>query len=239
MNYQGLCVLKQGKPEDKIIVCFPYAGGNYKSYELFSSLYDKSANILVYEPPGHLYSMGEPVADIRQLCELYLDYLPQHFFEKEMILLGHSFGAYVACEFASQLLKKTSVNPKLVLCAISPPSVTIKQTKLSSLPMDELIEFLVDNDCLDEKFVNNKKLMDYCIKPLKADFIMYENFNFPKNINHLKALIVCGSEDKMCTAADVEIWKFYFVHSEICFIPGVHLFINNSKSLKHMNSLLY
>jgi surfactin synthase thioesterase subunit len=144
-----------------------------------------------------------------------------------VILFGHSLGAYIACGIASNLVSN-GLQPNLILCAAQPPHLREVHVKLSSLPIDMLATILVSLNGLPESWSRTPELLELYEETLRADFKMYENFAFPKNISNLNALSINGYQDCLCSPQYAFEWAQYFKNIHIDFLSGNHLFLNES-----------
>ena len=118
------------------IICFPYAGAGGFIFKELSQYLPESVEVLAIEAPGHTHTRGAPLYDINLLTEKYIALFLELFSFDKIILLGHSLGAYIACDIASSLVNK-GLKPNLILSAASPPHLREKHIKLSSLSINE------------------------------------------------------------------------------------------------------
>jgi len=218
----------------KKILCFPYAGGTYLAFAPLAKYLEGAAEIWAIEPPGHLNTQGKAEDNIESLCNRYIDNIPTDLISSEVILLGHSLGAYIACCFASYCIRKNICNPKLILGGAPPPNLRSIDIKLSSLTLKQLVEFMIKINGLPVAWKENPDLLAFFEEPLRADFVMYENFKFPDNIKALDVMVLSAYDDKLCPPHNFFAWEEYFFNLRLNFLPGNHLFlIENPQIMSH------
>jgi medium-chain acyl-[acyl-carrier-protein] hydrolase len=217
--------LTQNKHPEIRIICFPYAGAGGFVFKELSQYLPESVEVFAIEAPGHTHTRGVPLYEVNLLTEKYVALFLELFSFEKIILLGHSLGAYIACDVASSLVNK-GLKPNLILSAAQPPHLREKHIKLSSLSIDELVQTLAQLNGVPQSWISAPELLELFIDTLRADFKMYENFIFPKNITHLNTLSVNGYEDLLCRPQYAFEWDLYFKKVSIDFISGNHLFLN-------------
>lgn len=206
------------------LICFPYAGGNGMAFSPLTKYLANDTEIWTIEPPGHFFTDGIPETDIDALTERYLSSLPITLWDNDIVLFGHSLGAYIACMVASKLLQKKITTPRLILSGAPPPHLRCAKYQLSSLPLEKLVEVLrlFHGSSSKAQEIDIISLYKEC---LYADFTLYENFAFPTEISHLQVLIMASYQDAMCSANFFFEWQRYFQNMHLDFLSGNHLFI--------------
>lgn len=226
-NSIGLVTYNPTFNHERNIIYFPYAGGSSSTILPILEYLKDSFAISAIDSPGHVYTDGNPVDDIHELCTQYLTNLPKALFTNKVILFGHSLGAYIACHLAS-LLVETGIKPTLILSAAPPPHLRDTAKPLSTLHQDELISVLISLGGLPPSWTSSPELFSLFEPALRADFKMYENFYFNSNIKHLKTLIIGGYGDELCLPHQLFEWNMFFDDPSLDFVSGSHLFLKNS-----------
>jgi len=177
------------------------SGGDHSAWSHQYSGLHKQYNIAAVDLPGHGNSEGSGENDIGSYClwvKKLLDILPL----KNIILVGHSLGAAISLQFALNYPQKiqgiVTVGGGLKMPVNPAIFEFLKTNPVESIEL--ICKFSVAK-ANREKFMAPlmKSLADTRIDALQGDLSACDKFDVSPEISKisLKALAICGAEDKM------------------------------------------
>jgi len=212
------------------ILAFPHAGGIASIYTHIASQF-QDFNLHAFDLPGHLLTKGKLFDDLQCLCEFLLMHIPPSFLlTNKLVLMGTSFGAYISCTLASLLVSKKYRAPQLILFAALPPNCLPSFPNLDLLPISELMAILSPTMSIEKLTSAAAAALAHFEKALRADLKMFKNFSFPVNIADCKTMVIGGLDDTLIKSYQFYEWIEYYREVSIDFVPGAHLFIENTNS---------
>ena len=177
------------------------SGGDHSAWSNQYAALHKHYNIVAVDLPGHGRSEGSGKSDIENYC-LSVKKLFDILQLKNVILVGHSLGAAITLQFALNYPQtiygivtvgggmKMPVNPAIFEFLKTNPTESV-----------ELICKFSVAKANREKFMEPlmKSLAQARIDVLQGDLSACDKFDVSPEINKisLKALVICGAEDKM------------------------------------------
>jgi len=177
------------------------SGGDHSAWSNQYAALHKQYNVVAVDLPGHGNSEGSGESDIGSYClwvKKLLDTLPL----KNIILVGHSLGAAISLQFALNYPQtiygivtvggglRMPVNPAIFEFLKTNPVESIELICKFSVAKENREKFMV---------TLMKSLADTRIDALQGDLTACDKFDVSPEISKisLKALVICGAEDKM------------------------------------------
>lgn len=177
------------------------SGGDHSAWSHQYARLHKHYNILAIDLPGHGRSKGSGESDIESYC-LWVKKLLDILHLKNPILIGHSLGAAITLQFALTYPQKIEgivtvgggikmpVNPSLLEFLKTNPAESIKLICKFSLAKENRAKLMAPLI---------KSLTHARIDVLQGDLAACDKIDLTEKLSKisLKALVICGAEDKM------------------------------------------
>ncbi|UCH92256.1 MAG: thioesterase [Candidatus Aminicenantes bacterium] len=232
----------------KQIVMFPFGGGSGYSYmELIKDI-DTDAEIIVINPPGHLFDGTEPLESINAMAYLYSKELRSSL-KDNPLFFGHSIGGIVAYEVCKVLEKEVDIK-KMIISSVNAPHRAKESVDLhSEMDRETLIQKSTELGGMPQLFNNEPELLDMFIVGLRADLKALENYT-PEKLRDVKkrninTSVLYGDRDYILNVSKIREWEHYLDCSEFIPFPGDHFYLfeeSNRKAVarvisKHVNQM--
>ena len=176
------------------------------------------------EPP---FSQLSPL--IEALAQALLPLL-----DKPFAFFGHSLGSLVSFELARQLRAKHQARPARLFVSAGPaPQIPHPGHPIHNLPDKEFSAELRRLNGTPRELLNDKELMDIVLPSLRADFALYESYQY-SSAPPLNCPISTygGLSDDQVKHDDLEAWRDQTsVSFSIRMFPGDHFFLKTTQSL--------
>ncbi|MGW7531620.1 thioesterase II family protein [Amycolatopsis sp. NPDC054798] len=210
------------------LLCFPYAGGNARSYHRWQRPVGEHVEVCPMQLPGHGERIGEPprsrwedlLADVRARLAGKTD--------RPVALFGHSLGALLAFECARMLAGQGIRPVRLVVSGHRAPQLPMREEPLRHLPDPEFVARLGQRSRASRALADPafRKLL---LPMLRADFTASETYVFdggPPLDCPVTAL--CGEQDEDARPAEVAAWgQRTTAGFEMVAFPGDHFFVDD------------
>ncbi|MDT3425814.1 external thioesterase TEII [Paenibacillus forsythiae] len=206
------------------VICFPFAGGNSTSFRAMSQFFCGTGwGVLAIDPPGHGTNTENLLEDLDSMVSLYERTIHNEVF-KPFVLFGHSLGALVAYLLAQRLEKHGIIPSALILSAMGPPDVV--RTMRSSLPDEELFDYIVGLGGMPSELINNIEFRKFIIPIFRSDYKALDQFiHTDQTPIRSPAYVFAGKEDTGCSPELLLGWKRWLTSSEIFVFDGGHMFV--------------
>lgn len=228
--------------KNKILFCFPYAGGTAAFYDDLAKQIESDVKIVALEYPGHgkrfketlCTSFTEVVDDaFAKIVEEYGQQLKEE--DTSFSLMGYSMGSIAAVELLKRFMSSEDLsNPKHVFLAAHEPYTLFFDGKAEEIGLDEFVkEHTISFGGIDEQLLNNKSFWRMYLPLYRADYLMIANYSFEalELDTDIPATVFYSEEDTKFE--DMKNWKKYFTDScEFFRFDGTHFFIKN-----HLNEI--
>lgn len=212
------------------LYCFPYAGGSAAVFNKWRTYLNRKIELVPVELAGRgirfreaFYgSMFEAVNDLYSRLSPTLTQGPYAFF-------GHSMGSLLVYELCHKIMAENRIGPvHIFLSGKSPPHLKKETKLLHTLPIEKFKEELYEIGGTPREVLENQELMDIFIPILKADYQIYETYEFTPRDTKLKAGITVfnGISDNIGYEAMLEWGEYTSGSSEIYQFEGGHFFIH-------------
>lgn len=163
------------------MVCFPYAGAGASVYFTWAKhLAARGIELWNVQYPGRESRISDPpVRVFSALVEQVTNaLLSLEVTDSPFTLFGHSLGAILAYEVASQLARQKRRLPAgLLLSGRNAPSHRRRPPRLHDLPPDELLDAVAEFGNLSEAVRNEPELVELLMPALRADFALVHDYH--------------------------------------------------------------
>lgn len=214
------------------VFCFPFAGGGINTYLPWKQQFSNDIELVLVQPPGRGSRILE---DVHECMEDYIDELLIHqdyLTSVPYILFGHSLGARVVFELASQLSNKGLPAPiSLVASGSRAPHMHSRKKPTFNLPDDAFIEEVVRLNGTPNEIIENDEIMSLLLPLLRADFKIAETYSAKKHSLPFPIIVFSGDNDPSINDEEVKGWRELSKYEvEINILEGDHFFINEHGS---------
>ncbi len=214
------------------LFCFPYAGGGAVVFSTWGKYFPESVQICPIQLPGRsVRYLESPIAQFSFLVKAIVKAIGS-FLDKPFAFFGHSLGGLVAFEITHQLRSNYSIQPThLIVSGCTAPRCKTERKVLSKLPDRELIRELFQLNGTPRELLENEELMALLLPSLRADFALYESYQYRHRVPLGCPLTVLGgAEDRGVDWRQLELWG---VETEGMFslhqFPGDHFFLHSEE----------
>jgi medium-chain acyl-[acyl-carrier-protein] hydrolase len=217
------------------LFCFPYAGGGANAFSAWRSpLRASGIDVCCVQLPGRETRFREtPLKIMDQLALQVCDGI-QPYLDVPFSFFGHSVGALVCFEVASELERRRLTLPRWLLIsgALHPHRRTFEA--LHGLPTGEFIEAVAQRyNGLPPEVLANEELLDILVPILRADLELFERYR-PEVLNALSVNIAVfgGQSDESVPANELQYWIELTTQPDsfhIMLFDGDHFFFNRQR----------
>ncbi|MBL1082709.1 thioesterase [Streptomyces actinomycinicus] len=186
------------------LVCFPYAGGGSTAYTAWRRRLPEALTLHAHIPPGREERGREP--SLGSVDELVDDVLPDVLaVPGPLVLVGHSFGAFLAHETAHRLAQAGRPPEHLFVLGAGAPGLT----PLQPVGNDEEIERLWRLLGANPAGLERPEFRAGFFPALRADLRAHAAFLPPADRPALTLPVtaVYGNEDPVATEQAVSTWR--------------------------------
>jgi surfactin synthase thioesterase subunit len=160
------------------LFCLPPASGGASSYRAWRPALKPGIDVIPVELPGRETRLAEhAVTDAAELVERLADAIQENAPER-FALFGHSMGAMLAYELASELSDRGLPPAHLVVSGNVPShldDVAPVRTTVAGMSDVELRDYMAEHGGTDEEVLANDELMDLLLPLLRADLAVCES----------------------------------------------------------------
>ncbi len=225
----------------KQMVMFPFGGGSgYSFMELVKEI-TADAEVIVINPPGHMFNNGKPLESIDAMAYLYSrELLP--LLKENCLFFGHSIGALVAYEMCRDLERKLNIK-KLIISSVNPPHCVMAEVDMhSGMDTPQLIQKSIKMGGMPEIFKEDSDLLEKFIAGLRADLKALERYDGGKWADAGKigtgGLVLYSDGDYIVDPLKVREWNRYLDCSDFVQFSGDHFYLFEPANLKAVARLL-
>jgi medium-chain acyl-[acyl-carrier-protein] hydrolase len=212
---------------------FPYAGGSPAAFWKWAAGFPDHVETWIAHYPGRGSRYNEPLLkEIGVLVERLSDAI-QPFLEKPFVFFGHSLGGLVAFELSRTLRQNNLPQPDILyVSACGAPQLPNPYLPIHRLPDAEFLKALQKFNGIPAEIINHAELMELLLPTLRADFEIFERYNYNPNVPALDSPIIAfsGENDPRVSREFLEAWATQTNSTfKSKFFPGDHFFINDMK----------
>ncbi len=213
------------------LFCFPYAGGGTWIFRSWQEIFPDSIEILPVELPGRGRRYNEPlITDMKQMIELLASELQPHF-DLPFAFFGHSMGARIGFELASELQHRCGPSPvHLFVSGATPRDEHRAEQDIHTLPLSEFLERVNSLNGTPEYALKDPELVNVIVPLLRSDFAL--NNSAVRSLGPLCCPISAfiGSHDPEVTLETASQWRIHTLSNfQLMVFPGDHFFIQTSQ----------
>jgi medium-chain acyl-[acyl-carrier-protein] hydrolase len=216
------------------LFCFPYAGGAASVFRSWSDGLPTDVEVCPVQFPGRGTRLMEPpFSQLSLLVEALAEALCP-LLDKPFALFGHSLGSLVSFELARQLRANHQARPVRLFASAGPaPQVPHRGLPIHNLPEREFAAKLRRLDGTPGELLNHKELMDIVLTSLRADFALYESYEYSSGPPlNCPISTFGGLSDQRVNHDDLEAWRDQTTASfSIRMFPGDHFFLKSTQPL--------
>lgn len=207
-------------------LAFPNAGGQSLVFRELAASLPSNWAFAAIDFPGHGWACGPPIDDADSLVDLSRRELSDRL-QSRPVLLGFSFGGYVAFSLAQRLEAEGLSPAALVLIAIPPPHRRPDYVSLASLDESALVHFLVQIGGFPVDWANQPEILNLFLPALRADLVAFESFNAARQKVHAPTLVLASESDALCRPEHLPDWEQYCSDCRAVSISGDHFFVQS------------
>lgn len=193
------------------VYCFPYAGGNPRTFLEWQTALDHEAEVLGVCTPGRWHRAGEPVPSFDALAEGAAAAIAAVAAQdaRPVYLFGHSLGALVAFEVARRLRDLPALR-HLVASGMSAPSIVpskrvLELAKLEGKPFAEALAFFGG---LPPELVHDDDLLELLLPGVITDFRLAADYRHrPAPPLSVDVTLANGLDDPHVGPPQIEGWR--------------------------------
>lgn len=215
------------------LICLPFAGGNANSYREWPAYLSKNVEVVPIQLPGRENRFDEPAIDSAELLAGRLVDGLSSYLDRPFALFGHSMGALIAFELASQLRSKGLEPVHVFVSGCKAPHLPRdRSTHRHNLPDQEFIAAVGDMNGVPHEILNNEDLMELVLPTLRSDFKLVETYRYRSQLPLRCPFSTFGGlDDREVTQDEIEAWSRHTVGPfQVNMLPGDHFFVNSSRS---------
>lgn len=227
----------------KQIIMFPFGGGSGYSYMGLTGEIDADVEVVVINPPGHLFNPGKPLESIEAMVYLYLKEL-RPVLKDNCLFFSHSIGALVAYELCKDLEKEMTIK-KMIISSVNPPHSVMDTLDMHwQMDTETLINKSTELGGMPKIFADEPELLEMFIEGLRADLKALERYTAgkarPKKGPKLNtgAIVLYGDRDYIVQPAKLQEWQLYMHCTEFIKFPGDHFYLFEDANIKAVGQIL-
>ena len=215
------------------LFCIPYAGGSASLYNDWVVSAPDWLQVCSVELPGRgrLGAESLPTSLIELAQTISSAVYP--YTDKPYAIFGHSMGALLAYEVASQLesLGRNQLC-RLFVSGCGAPFIPRKKPPVSHLPDTELLDHLRAMQGTPEEILAHPELIDLLLPVLRSDFAICEEYRlFRVHVLQAALTALSGERDEDISESDTQLWK-RLTRGDFRSLtfPGGHFFLKESEN---------
>lgn len=234
------------RPSNKLLVCFPHAGGGASTYFDFAKLAtaaNSNFDICAVQLPGHENRFNEEAhSNIHRHTKCIADEIKSTV-ATDIALYGHSLGSVLAYEVAIQIAHGEKKIYALIVSGRNGPTKKTQKEKISHLSDSDFTNALNSYGGVPKEIIENREIMELLLPTLKKDFYAAENYISAKENPRLSCPVL-GLPSQEDDFIDPELFRGWREVTNGEFIvkwfPGNHFYVvkNKERLFESINQFL-
>lgn len=192
------------------LFCFPYAGVGASSFDVCHDYLSSGFSAYPIQLPGRenrIYE--EPHVQMGLLVQELFDELEETLCEKPFAFFGHCLGAFIAYELSCLISQVLEIQPiHFFISGCPAPQKHHIESPLHQLSPKEFLERIQQIEGPQTAGPVGSGVANILFPCLKADFILYETYQFqPRNKLHCAMSLYGGQNDHYVEFSDMALWQ--------------------------------
>lgn len=209
------------------LFCLPHAGGGAGAYRAWVDGLAPEIEVLPVQLPGRETRFLErPYETIEALLDALVVAI-RPYLDKPLAFFGHSLGALVGFELARQLRQDGITPQQLFVSGYGAPHLPVKLPSMHHLRDAEFIAALRELDTVPAAVLDNTELLDLLLPMLRADFTVYERYEYqPAKPLPCPITMLGGESDPLVSPEMLAAWSVHSVQpGQTHLFPGDHFYL--------------
>lgn len=213
------------------LFCLPYAGGSATVYNKWRTYLNPDIQLVPVELAGRgarfkedfYQSITEAVNDLYAKMDFKANHDPYAFF-------GHSMGSILVYELCRKIATDNRKGPvHIFVSGMYPPHLKKGGKIIHQLPLDEFKTEIIKMGGTPREVFENRELMDFFVPILKADYKIFETYQYlPNDAKFDCGITVFNGLSDFITPEEMLEWGRYTSDSSKLYqYEGGHFFIHN------------
>ncbi|HEU5475386.1 MAG TPA: alpha/beta fold hydrolase [Actinophytocola sp.] len=213
------------------MVLLPHAGGSASYYFPFSRDLSPLADVLSIQYPGRQDRYGEPLIDnVPDLAdEITAALLP--YFDRPVVLFGHSLGATIGYEVARRLEHTKDIVPSALIASGRRAPAEVRDEGIHRSDDRTMIAELVEMSGTDSAVLADPDLLKMILPTLRNDYRAAETYTYvPSPPLTCPIHVLTGDSDDHVTVPETENWRTYTTGPfSVQVFPGGHFYLADQR----------
>jgi medium-chain acyl-[acyl-carrier-protein] hydrolase len=215
------------------LFCFASAGHGPSMFRSWAALVRSDVELSIIQLPGRESRWTEaPLVRLADLLPALTQALEPRL-DRPFAFFGHSLGALIAFETARHLRRARALTPcHLFASAHRAPQIPNRHPRISHLPDRHFVaEVNARHGGVPDAVAENRELMDLMLPSLKADYRLFEDYEYaPEEPLNCPLSAFGGSTDVYVTSQDIAPWEAQTTgRFELRIVSGGHFFVNDAR----------
>ncbi|MGC9500660.1 thioesterase II family protein [Streptomyces sp. WG7] len=194
----------------RVLFCLSFCGGATAPFRPWADSLPENTELALYCYPGREARYGEPFArNWQQLLDGALAAL-RTLAGREVVLCGHSMGAWVAFDLAVRARRAGLAEPEaVVVSAAHAPALLPRHTDVPPHPRNtdrELLDWMLTAGQLSEAVRGEPELLRMAVEVLRADLVAADTYRFRQGDRVAAPLQLLHGDQDDLTEADLAGW---------------------------------
>jgi len=218
------------RPDAQVrVVAVHFAGSAASYFHRWKPFLGTHIDLLAMQLPGREHRLCEPFSLSVPACAAATATALRDYADKPLVLFGHSLGALLAYELASQV-KHLGWKVALIVSGEEAPHLPRRRQSVKDLSEQEFRRFLQQYNGTPPEILANDELYDFFLPRIRADFLLSESYAwYDREKLGCPVVGLAGDNDPDVTIPGLESWQETTTGPfEWQLFEGDHFYINNN-----------